>query len=201
MRGKFRLRAPSPALAVSLVALVMALGGTSYAAFTLPNNSVGTKQLKNGAVTTPKLKNGAVTASKLNTTGVTVPNALQANSLTPLPSGQSESGAFSGGGGTSTSGWFGFDVTYPRALATAIANNHIIDTTATPDPTHCPGPGKAAAGYLCLYFQYHSNVGTVYGYSTNYPYSAVSPSVGVGFYAPITGTFSYANGVWTVTAP
>ena len=53
----------------------MALGGTSYAAFKLPKNSVGTKQIKNGAVTTKKIKNHAVTARKINTSGLTVPNA------------------------------------------------------------------------------------------------------------------------------
>jgi hypothetical protein len=74
-----RRRAPSPALVVSVVTLIIALGGTSYAAFTLPNNSVGTQQLKNGAVTTKKIKNGAVTASKIDTSGLTVPSALHAN--------------------------------------------------------------------------------------------------------------------------
>jgi hypothetical protein len=75
-----RPRAPSPALVVSVIALIVALGGTSYAAFTLPSNSVGSQQLTNGAVTTKKIKNGAVTASKINTTGLTVPSALHANS-------------------------------------------------------------------------------------------------------------------------
>lgn len=87
--SKFRARRPSPAFVVSCIALVMAMGGTSYAAFTLPASSVGTKQLKkgavttrkikNGAVTTSKIKNGAVTAAKINTAGLTVPNALHAD--------------------------------------------------------------------------------------------------------------------------
>lgn len=87
---KFLVRRPSPALAVSFVALVLVLGGTAYAGTVLGKNSVGTKQLKNGAVTnaklgkgavtTGKIKNGTVTASKINTSGLTVPNALQANS-------------------------------------------------------------------------------------------------------------------------
>jgi hypothetical protein len=60
--------------------LFVALGGTSYAAFTVvPPNSVGTKQLKNSAVTTPKIKDGAVTGPKMNFTGVTVPNATVAD--------------------------------------------------------------------------------------------------------------------------
>jgi hypothetical protein len=58
---------PSPAFVVSLIALFVALGGTSYAAITaLPTNSVGTAQLKNNAVTKAKINDDAVTASKIN---------------------------------------------------------------------------------------------------------------------------------------
>jgi hypothetical protein len=79
---KFRQRAPSPALLVSVAALFVALGGSSYAAIAaLPANSVGTKQLQNSAVTTPKIANGAVTGPKMNFTGVTVPSASTANSV------------------------------------------------------------------------------------------------------------------------
>ncbi len=45
---------------VALVALVVALGGTAYAATKLPPKSVGTKQLKTGAVTAKKIAGGAV---------------------------------------------------------------------------------------------------------------------------------------------
>jgi hypothetical protein len=44
----------SPSMLVALAALVLALGGTGYAAG-VARNSVGTPQLKNGAVTTAKL--------------------------------------------------------------------------------------------------------------------------------------------------
>lgn len=128
-------------------------------------------------------------------------HATAADTLTTLPSGQSESGAFSGGGGSSPSDYYGLGITYARPLATAIADGHIIDTRVTADPAHCPGPGKAAAGYLCLYFHLHNQTGAVYGYSTEFPYSAISPSVGVGLYAPIVGPDSFVDGVWTVTAP
>jgi hypothetical protein len=80
--SRLQFRKPSPALVVATVALIVAMAGTSYAAFTLPKNSVGANQLKNGAVTTKKLRNGAVTAKKLNLTGVRVPNAVHANSAT-----------------------------------------------------------------------------------------------------------------------
>jgi hypothetical protein len=78
--SRFRPGRPSPALVVATIALIAALGGTAYAGFSLPKNSVGTKQLKKNAVTTSKIKNGAVTAGKINPAGLTVPNALHANS-------------------------------------------------------------------------------------------------------------------------
>ena len=40
---------------VALLALFVALGGTSYAAVKLPRNSVGTVQIKNKAVTRTKI--------------------------------------------------------------------------------------------------------------------------------------------------
>jgi hypothetical protein len=53
-------------MVVACLALGIALGGTSYAAVTLPRNSVGTKQLKKNAVTSPKIKNNAVTGADVN---------------------------------------------------------------------------------------------------------------------------------------
>lgn len=44
---------------VAYLALFVALGGTSYAAISIPRNSVGTRQLRNGAVTAAKLAKGA----------------------------------------------------------------------------------------------------------------------------------------------
>ena len=56
---------------IALLALFIALGGTTYAATALPKNSVGTKQLKKNAVTAPKIKNGAVTNAKIGKNAVT----------------------------------------------------------------------------------------------------------------------------------
>ena len=50
----------SPALVVACIALVVALGGTTYAAISLPARSVGTPQLKPDAVTSLKVKNGTL---------------------------------------------------------------------------------------------------------------------------------------------
>jgi hypothetical protein len=55
-------RRPSPSMMVASVALLVALGGTSYAAIQLPANSVGTKQLKKNAVISKKVKNRSLKA-------------------------------------------------------------------------------------------------------------------------------------------
>jgi hypothetical protein len=52
---------------VAYLALFVALGGTSYAAFSLPKNSVGTKQLRNGAVTGSKVKAHSLNAKDFKT--------------------------------------------------------------------------------------------------------------------------------------
>ena len=52
----------SPSLIVAVVAIVLALGGTGYAALKLPRNSVGQAQLRQGAVTSAKVRNGSLRA-------------------------------------------------------------------------------------------------------------------------------------------
>jgi hypothetical protein len=50
---------------IGLLALFIALGGTSYAAVKLPRNSVGTTQLKKNAVISSKVKDGSLRAGDL----------------------------------------------------------------------------------------------------------------------------------------
>lgn len=57
---RFAKYRPTPAMVVAIVALMVALGGTSYAAIKLPKNSVGTKQLKKRAVTSSKVKDSSL---------------------------------------------------------------------------------------------------------------------------------------------
>src|SRR4051794_19705792 len=52
---------------VATLALILALGGTSYAAFKLPRNTVGKTQLKHNAVTARAIARGAVGTSELST--------------------------------------------------------------------------------------------------------------------------------------
>jgi hypothetical protein len=170
-------RKPSASMIVALIALFVALGGSSYAAVTLAKNSVGSKQLKKNAVTTPKIKNGAVTAGKINPAGLTVPNAthassadsaLQANAAanssqlggiaakhyphpgSVLASGDTETGVFAGqaGGG----GMFNVPIAFEPQLAAAPAHYSYLSPAST--SSSCPGVGHAAAGYLCMYAGY-----------------------------------------------
>lgn len=124
---KRRVRAPSPALVISLLALFLALGGTTYAATSLPKNSVGTKQLKKNAVTAPKIKNGAVTAVKINTSGLTVPSAVHATSADSATSATSAtSAAPSGAAGGALAG------TYPNPGLAPIEAWHEVGATGEP---------------------------------------------------------------------
>jgi hypothetical protein len=50
---------------VATLALFIALGGTSYAALKLSENSVGARQLKKNPVITAKIKKEGVTAAKV----------------------------------------------------------------------------------------------------------------------------------------
>jgi hypothetical protein len=60
-----RLRRPSPAMVVAMVALFLSAGGASYAAVTYPAHSIGAAQLKTFAVTNPKLASDAVGSRKI----------------------------------------------------------------------------------------------------------------------------------------
>jgi hypothetical protein len=57
---------PSAAMVVSLIALFMALGGTSYAALKLPKNSVGSAQVINGSLQKADLAKATAAALKGN---------------------------------------------------------------------------------------------------------------------------------------
>ena len=65
---------------IALLALFIALSGTTYAAATaLAPNSVGTVQLKKNAVTAPKIRKGAVTTAKIKNNAVTGAKVLESS--------------------------------------------------------------------------------------------------------------------------
>ena len=171
--SRFRLRRPSGATLIAVVALFVALGGTGYAAFSLPKNSVGSKQLKNNAVTTSKIKNRAVTAGKINTSGLTVPNASHANRANnainstnatnattaatangqgTLASGKTEIGIIGGefqNGPTAVSP-MAIAVTFPLLAPVALSGSN-IEVAPTASCTGSTANPTAAAGFVCIY--------------------------------------------------
>jgi hypothetical protein len=178
--SRFRLRRPGGATLIASVALFVALGGTGYAAFSLPKNSVGSKQLKNNAVTTSKikngavtvgkLKNGAVTAGKINASGLTVPNALHANNADnaitatnattaatatgqgTLASGKTEIGIVGGvfQNGPTVSSPLATTVTFPLLAPVALSGSS-IEVAPTTSCTGSTANPTAAAGFVCIY--------------------------------------------------
>jgi hypothetical protein len=80
---RIMVRHPSPATVVAFLALLVALGGTSYAVVRLPANSVGAKELKVNAVTAKKIKRNAVTGAKIKRNAVTGAK-VKADSLSGL---------------------------------------------------------------------------------------------------------------------
>ena len=182
---KRSLKAPSPALVISLIALFVALGGTGYAAgksmFSTPSNAAIAKVVKSLAPTL---------------------SVKSASGISTLPSGKSESGMFAGGA-AGVGGWVGLTITYPRPLSAPIADLKIIDVQS-PDTSapHCAGRGHADRGYLCLYNEDVAGVGTIEFLSDDGSYFPKSlGKLGAELYWVTNAQDVYVGGSWTVTAP
>jgi hypothetical protein len=120
-------RRPSPAMAVSMVALFMSLGGVGYAATQLPNNSIGAAQLKNGAVTNSKIKDSAVTFKKIEPGSVGIVRA-NTNQLQARVNGTCSSGQ--GIGAVDSSGKVTCNTALPAEFGTT-NNSATVTGTAT----------------------------------------------------------------------
>jgi hypothetical protein len=217
-RRRRRVGRPSPAMLVALLALFVATGGSAIAAGHYLITS--TKQIKPSVLRKLRGNSGphgpagpigpiGLTGAKGETGAQGTPGA-NLTAETTLPSGQSESGAFSAGGGFTKTG-FGFigaGITYVQPLASAIPDNHIVDVQGPPGETapHCPGLGQADKGYLCLYDDVFNDVEPGYGYSSTeasgHKYLG-TPSPGVVLYWEILAGEGepYVGGEYTVTAP
>jgi hypothetical protein len=86
------MRRPSFPAVISMMALFIALGGTSYAVIKLPAQSVGNRELKSNAVTANKIRNGSIGPQELSTSAARGPRGPEG------PPGQ----AVGGGGGPAT---------------------------------------------------------------------------------------------------
>jgi hypothetical protein len=114
--------------AVSLVALFVALGGTTYAAVTLPKNTVGPKQIKKDAVRASEVKARAIGTAEVRD------GALLAEDFRP---GQLPAGAKGDKGDT---GAFGAITVQFTQAAADLANGAEVSVDV-----HCPA-GQTAIG-------------------------------------------------------
>jgi hypothetical protein len=67
------MKRPSFPAVISMMALFIALGGTSYAVIKLPAKSVGNRELKSNAVTGSKIRDGSIGPADLSSTGARGP--------------------------------------------------------------------------------------------------------------------------------
>lgn len=219
---------PSAGLVVSIIALVVALGGTSYAAFTLPKNSVGTRQLKNKAVTLAKIApaaRGALAKVGQGNAGPVGPPGQPGQPGQPGPKGDTGAQGVPGPvtttapSGITQRGFFyisGYateamatSITFPLKLSASPTAVEVPWAAPNPDPTHCPGTvdaPSAAPGYLCVYDGTPTNVAqTQWG-----GYLQIVDADGHGGASPFgaaltarvasTGSIDFP-GSWAVTAP
>ena len=114
------MRSPSPALVVAVIALIVAMSGTSYAVSQLPRNSVGAKQLKKNAVTAVKIKNNTITGKKVKDGSLTEKD-FAAGTLLQGPKG--DTGAAGAQGSQGIQGAQGSAGPAPSAYATSTATN------------------------------------------------------------------------------
>ncbi|HYJ21522.1 MAG TPA: hypothetical protein VEW07_05815 [Solirubrobacterales bacterium] len=131
------MKRPSPALVISILALFIALGGTSYAVTQLPKNSVGTAQLKKNAVTGAKVKDGSLSGADVDVATLgTVPAASSSNRANSAQTADraASAGAADTAGTANSAATAGSALTADRAGSAATADKAIsADTAKTAD--------------------------------------------------------------------
>ena len=125
------------------------------------------------------------------------------SALSPLPTGQSESGEFDQRtGNTATSTYVDESLTFPIPLAAPIPAEHVIYTAASSPKPHCSGPGHAEAGYLCVYSGFrlgYSEPSAIFDYETG-AYREGAGRFGFDIEWTATTADGYDDGTYTVTA-
>ena len=220
MQGKKRrFRAPSPATALSVVALFVSLGGVSYAAATIgssqiKNNSVASKDIKNKTISTKDISSKARKALKgakgpAGAAGKVGPAGPAGRSaLSSLSSGERIYGTY-GLEGVGPNLWTG--VTFPIPAPTPVDSLHVVianNDTVTGDG--CTGTAEnpvSSPGYVCLYTNISVGTNSGYGFGARCSCgSSVATGDGsrYGFTVQANSAGStpiHANGVGVYTAP
>lgn len=189
---------------VTILALIVVGGGTAYATQVLPKESVGSKQIKKGAVTPAKLSK---TAKKTLTgpqgpKGETGPRGERGEpgpAVQILPSGQTEVGVWATG---AANGGFGMvQINFLPQLSQGIPSTHEKYLKPGETSTECPGTGKAAAGYLCVYAAWNIEMTFLNFVNPVFSSSEESSPAGVVIYFRSSEEEANTFGNWAYTAP
>ena len=117
-----------------------------------------------------------------------------------LASGATMIGYFTAGGADGSSGYIGEGITFPKKLPSTFNQSHVKYLyDGDPYTTKCPGPGKAARGWMCFYEGQSSGTSLCCIYNQRYDDPAVAP-YGARVYWYVSGS-SYVDGQWVVRAP
>ena len=222
---KFR---PTPSMLIALIALFVALGGTGYAAFQIPSNSISSRHVINGSLQKVDLSKKTVAAlrghvgprglrgevgpsGQQGATGPQGPKGDKGATGDPwpynnvLPSGKTVRGVFAPGGTAADANSIAQEgVSFGWGMAD-FPIVHYIEFGATPPP-ECPGTPtapQAQAGHLCIYEADSVNVSGVCVFNpahTSDP-SCTATSLrgfGIGITSETSGDF-WLQGSWAVT--
>jgi hypothetical protein len=116
---------------IATIALFVALGGSSYAAITLPRNSVGANQLRTGAVRSAEVRDRALGARDLS---LGARRFLRAQEGAQGPRGPQGPQGPKGDKGDPGTGLGSVSLTYKTATGTAPPGGDPSGATATCDP-------------------------------------------------------------------
>jgi hypothetical protein len=154
-----RIHRPSPALAISLIALFVALGGTGYAAVkvngkNIKNGTIAGSKLKSKTITAGKIKNNAIGAAEINEGKLgTVPRATDATNAANAANATNAVNATNAGTASKVSGRY---VASKRATPTSGASSDAARAAAPEIVLFSVGP-------LTLYGKCYSSGSSVYG--------------------------------------
>jgi len=172
---------------VGYLALFIALGGVSYAAVTLPINSVGSKQIKRGAVKNSDLGKSAVTTGKVKNGSLLSTDFKPGQLVAGAPGGTGPQGPQGLKGNPGTNGTNGAPATALWAVVggdgTLARGSHVVSTSQSP----------GVAAYTVVFDRDVSNCAFLAGLG------GTDTDIPIGEVTTRRSSKSNVNGVWVGT--
>jgi hypothetical protein len=189
--------------AATLYACVKNEGGSMRLVSAKTKCRRGSERKVSWSTTGPAGKSGANGTNGANgangSNGANGTNGANLTTQTPLASGQSESGWFTVGDGTSASGFVGQGISFSQPLSAPIGTEKVVFNNVGATTPTCPGVGQAARGFVCIYTAEIQKM----SFDTALDFKLDQNSAdkfGFALYFAAEGA-GFADGSWTVTAP